>query len=95
MAESRYKETLDSLPGLTMQTSAMDGSKQQFCDLFDAVMQCAKSLGCVSEWAYALTLAIESQSNHPQSHPGLPCCNQSKYLKLKVKRAEEAALLLA
>jgi UDP-2,3-diacylglucosamine pyrophosphatase LpxH len=56
-------------------------------DYFDGVIQCAKWLAYVGDWAYELTLRIHRHFNHLRGRLGLPYWSLSKYLKLKVKRA--------
>jgi len=56
-------------------------------DLFDGVIQCAKWLAYVGDWAYELTLKFSSQLNRLRGRLGLPYWSLSRYLKLKVKRA--------
>ncbi len=56
-------------------------------DLFDGVIQCAKWLAYVGDWAYELTLKINSRLNSLRARVGLPYWSLSRYLKLKVKRA--------
>ena len=56
-------------------------------DYFDAVVQCAKWLAYVGDWAYELTLKVNSRLNSLRGRFGLPYWSLSKYLKLKVKRA--------
>ena len=56
-------------------------------DHFDGVIQCAKWLAYVGDWAYELTLRFNSQLNRVRGRLGLPYWSLSKYLKLKVKRA--------
>ena len=56
-------------------------------DLFDGVIQCAKWLAYVGDWAYELTLRINSRLNAWRARLGLPYWSLSRYLKLKVKRA--------
>jgi UDP-2,3-diacylglucosamine pyrophosphatase LpxH len=56
-------------------------------DLFDGVIQCAKWLAYVGDWAYELTLRINRHFNSLRARMGLPYWSLSKYLKLKVKRA--------
>ncbi|OGB05709.1 MAG: UDP-2,3-diacylglucosamine hydrolase [Burkholderiales bacterium RIFCSPHIGHO2_12_FULL_69_20] len=56
-------------------------------DLFDGVIQCAKWLAYVGDWAYEFTLRLNSQFNRLRARLGLPYWSLSKYLKLKVKRA--------
>jgi UDP-2,3-diacylglucosamine pyrophosphatase LpxH len=56
-------------------------------DLFDGVIQCAKWLAYVGDWAYELTLRINRHFNSLRARLGLPYWSLSRYLKLKVKRA--------
>jgi UDP-2,3-diacylglucosamine pyrophosphatase LpxH len=56
-------------------------------DLFDGVIQCAKWLAYVGDWAYERTLRINSSFNSARARLGLPYWSLSKYLKGKVKRA--------
>jgi UDP-2,3-diacylglucosamine pyrophosphatase LpxH len=56
-------------------------------DLFDGVIQCAKWLAYVGDWAYETTLKINRWLNSLRARVGLPYWSLSKYLKLKVKRA--------
>jgi len=56
-------------------------------DLFDGVIQCAKWLAYVGDWAYELTLRLNSYLNRVRARLGLPYWSLSRYLKLKVKRA--------
>ena len=56
-------------------------------DLFDGVIQCARWLAHAGDWAYELTLRINSRLNRLRARLGLPYWSLSKYLKLKVKRA--------
>jgi UDP-2,3-diacylglucosamine pyrophosphatase LpxH len=56
-------------------------------DLFDGVIQCAKWLAYVGDWAYELTLRFNSHLNSLRARMGLPYWSLSRYLKLKVKRA--------
>ncbi|MDO9074566.1 MAG: UDP-2,3-diacylglucosamine diphosphatase [Rubrivivax sp.] len=56
-------------------------------DHFDGVIQCAKWLAYVGDWAYELTLRINRHFNSLRARVGLPYWSLSKYLKLKVKRA--------
>ncbi len=56
-------------------------------DLFDGVIQCAKWLAYVGDWAYELTLRVNRHFNSLRTRLGLPYWSLSKYLKLKVKRA--------
>lgn len=56
-------------------------------DHFDGVIQCAKWLAHVGDWAYELTLRISRHLNSLRARLGLPYWSLSRYLKLKVKRA--------
>lgn len=56
-------------------------------DLFDGVIQCAKWLAYVGDWAYEFTLKLNAILNRLRGRMGLPYWSLSKYLKLKVKRA--------
>ena len=56
-------------------------------DHFDGVIQCAKWLAYVGDWAYELTLRINRHLNSLRARMGLPYWSLSRYLKLKVKRA--------
>ncbi len=56
-------------------------------DHFDGVIQCAKWLAYVGDWAYELTLRINRHLNSMRARLGLPYWSLSRYLKLKVKRA--------
>ena len=56
-------------------------------DYFDGVIQCAKWLAYVGDWAYELTLRVNRHFNTLRGRLGLPYWSLSKYLKLKVKRA--------
>jgi len=56
-------------------------------DLFDGVIQCAKWLAYVGDWAYELTLKINRHLNSLRARLGLPYWSLSRALKLKVKRA--------
>lgn len=56
-------------------------------DLFDGVIQCAKWLAYVGDWAYEFTLKLNAMLNRLRGRMGLPYWSLSKYLKLKVKRA--------
>lgn len=56
-------------------------------DYFDGVIQCAKWLAHVGDWAYELTLRINRLFNSMRARLGLRYWSLSKYLKLKVKRA--------
>jgi UDP-2,3-diacylglucosamine pyrophosphatase LpxH len=56
-------------------------------DYFDGVIQCAKWLAYVGDWAYELTLRVNRHFNSLRARMGLPYWSLSKYLKLKVKRA--------
>ena len=56
-------------------------------DFFDGVVQCAKWLALVGDWAYTLTLELNMRFNRLRAHLGLPYWSLSKYLKQRVKRA--------
>ena len=56
-------------------------------DYFDGVIQCAKWLAYVGDWAYELTLRFNRHLNSWRARLGLPYWSLSRYLKLKVKRA--------
>jgi UDP-2,3-diacylglucosamine pyrophosphatase LpxH len=56
-------------------------------DHFDGVIQCAKWLAYVGDWAYELTLRFNRHLNSLRARVGLPYWSLSRYLKLKVKRA--------
>jgi UDP-2,3-diacylglucosamine pyrophosphatase LpxH len=56
-------------------------------DHFDGVIQCAKWLAYVGDWAYELTLRFNRHLNSLRARMGLPYWSLSRYLKLKVKRA--------
>ena len=56
-------------------------------DHFDGVIQCAKWLAYVGDWAYERTLQVNSWFNRARARLGLPYWSLSKYLKGKVKRA--------
>lgn len=56
-------------------------------DLYDGVIQCARWLAHVGDWAYEFTLKANRWFNTARARMGLPYWSLSKYLKLKVKRA--------
>jgi UDP-2,3-diacylglucosamine pyrophosphatase LpxH len=56
-------------------------------DLFDGVIQYAKWLAYLGDWAYESALKANSALNRLRGRMGLPYWSLSKYLKLKVKRA--------
>jgi len=56
-------------------------------DHFDGIIQCAKWLAHVGDWAYELTLRVNRHFNSLRARLGLPYWSLSKFLKLKVKRA--------
>ncbi len=56
-------------------------------DHFDGVIQCAKWLAYVGDWAYERTLQVNSWFNRARARMGLPYWSLSKYLKGRVKRA--------
>jgi UDP-2,3-diacylglucosamine pyrophosphatase LpxH len=56
-------------------------------DHFDGVIQCARWLAVVGDWAYERTLQANSWFNRARARLGLPYWSLSKYLKARVKRA--------
>jgi UDP-2,3-diacylglucosamine pyrophosphatase LpxH len=56
-------------------------------DLFDGVIQCARWLAYVGDWAYEFTLKVNRHLNSMRARMGLPYWSLSRYLKFKVKRA--------
>ncbi len=56
-------------------------------DLFDGVVQCAKWLAYLGDWAYETTLKVNRWLNSARARLGLPYWSLSRYAKLKVKRA--------
>jgi UDP-2,3-diacylglucosamine pyrophosphatase LpxH len=56
-------------------------------DLFDGVIQCAKWLAYLGDWAYETTLKVNRWLNSARARLGLPYWSLSKYAKQKVKRA--------
>ena len=56
-------------------------------DLFDGVIQCAKWLAYVGDYAYETTLKVNRHLNSLRARLGLPYWSLSGYLKQKVKRA--------
>ena len=56
-------------------------------DHFDGIIQCAKWLAYVGDWAYEFTLRVNRHFNSLRAQLGLPYWSLSKFLKLKVKRA--------
>jgi UDP-2,3-diacylglucosamine pyrophosphatase LpxH len=56
-------------------------------DLYDGVIQCAKWLAYVGDWAYELTLKVNHWLNAARARLGLPYWSLSKVLKQRVKRA--------
>ena len=56
-------------------------------DHFDGVIQCAKWLAHVGDWAYGVTLELNRHFNRIRHKLGLPYWSLSQYLKHKVKRA--------
>jgi UDP-2,3-diacylglucosamine pyrophosphatase LpxH len=56
-------------------------------DLFDGVVQCARWLALVGDWAYGLTLKLNFHFNRLRGRLGLPYWSLSNYLKQRVKRA--------
>jgi UDP-2,3-diacylglucosamine pyrophosphatase LpxH len=56
-------------------------------DHFDGVIQVAKWLAHLGDWAYNRALEINNGLNSLRARMGLPYWSLSRYLKLKVKRA--------
>ncbi|NWG74898.1 MAG: UDP-2,3-diacylglucosamine diphosphatase [Rubrivivax sp.] len=56
-------------------------------DLFDGVVQCARWLAYVGDWAYETVLKLNRHVNSLRARMGLPYWSLSRYLKFKVKRA--------
>jgi UDP-2,3-diacylglucosamine pyrophosphatase LpxH len=56
-------------------------------DLFDGVIQHAKWLAHMGDWAYEFTLKLNRHLNTWRARLGLPYWSLSRYLKFKVKRA--------
>ncbi|MBU6259343.1 MAG: UDP-2,3-diacylglucosamine diphosphatase [Burkholderiales bacterium] len=56
-------------------------------DLYDGVIQYAKWLAYVGDWAYETLLKVNRHFNSLRARLGLPYWSLSRYLKLKVKRA--------
>ena len=56
-------------------------------DYFDGVVQCARWLALVGDWAYTLTLRLNVQFNRLRARLGMPYWSLSNYLKQRVKRA--------
>ncbi len=56
-------------------------------DHFDGVIQCAKWLAHVGDWAYGVTLELNRHFNRIRHKLGMPYWSLSQYLKHKVKRA--------
>jgi UDP-2,3-diacylglucosamine pyrophosphatase LpxH len=56
-------------------------------DRFDGVIQVAKWLAHLGDWAYMRALALNHWLNSARARMGLPYWSLSRYLKLKVKRA--------
>ncbi len=56
-------------------------------DHFDGVIQCAKWLAYLGDWAYTRALELNHWLNSARARLGLPYWSLSRYLKLKVKRA--------
>ena len=56
-------------------------------DLFDAVVQGAKWLAYVGDWAYVVTLKVNRWFNHVRASLGLPYWSLAQFLKHKVKNA--------
>ncbi len=56
-------------------------------DYFDGVIQCAKWLAYLGDYAYEFTLKLNRYLNHLRGRLGLPYWSLSAYLKHKVKMA--------
>jgi UDP-2,3-diacylglucosamine pyrophosphatase LpxH len=56
-------------------------------DRFDGVVQCARWLAHLGDWAYTRVLSWNQWLNSARARLGLPYWSLSRYLKLKVKRA--------
>ncbi|MBB5203874.1 UDP-2,3-diacylglucosamine pyrophosphatase LpxH [Inhella inkyongensis] len=56
-------------------------------DRFDGVVQCARWLAHLGDWAYTRVLSWNHWLNSARARLGLPYWSLSRYLKLKVKRA--------
>nr|WP_245598153.1 UDP-2,3-diacylglucosamine diphosphatase [Ottowia thiooxydans] len=56
-------------------------------DYFDGVIQCAKWLAYVGDYAYEFTLRVNRHFNSLRARLGLPYWSLSSYLKHKVKKA--------
>ena len=56
-------------------------------DHFDGVIQCAKWLAHVGDWAYGVTLELNRHFNRIRHRLGMPYWSLSQYLKHKVPRA--------
>ncbi len=56
-------------------------------DYFDGVIQCAKWLAYVGDYAYEMTLRVNRHFNSLRARMGLPYWSLSAYLKHKVKKA--------
>ncbi|MBY4596012.1 UDP-2,3-diacylglucosamine diphosphatase [bacterium BD-1] len=56
-------------------------------DYFDGVIQCAKWLAYVGDYAYEMTLRVNRHVNSLRARLGLPYWSLSAYLKHKVKKA--------
>jgi UDP-2,3-diacylglucosamine pyrophosphatase LpxH len=56
-------------------------------DHFDGVIQVAKWLAYLGDWAYTRALELNGTLNSLRARMGLPYWSLSRYLKLKVKRA--------
>jgi len=56
-------------------------------DQFDGVIQVAKWLAHLGDWAYMRALSLNQWLNSARARMGLPYWSLSRYLKLKVKRA--------
>jgi UDP-2,3-diacylglucosamine pyrophosphatase LpxH len=56
-------------------------------DLFDAVVQGAKWLAHVGDWAYMMSLRLNRWFNHARARLGLPYWSLAQFLKHRVKNA--------
>ena len=56
-------------------------------DLFDAVVQGAKWLAHVGDWAYMMSLKLNRWFNHARARVGLPYWSLAQFLKHRVKNA--------
>jgi len=56
-------------------------------DLFDAVVQGAKWLAHIGDWAYMMSLKLNRWFNHARARMGLPYWSLAQFLKHRVKNA--------